>query len=82
MFVYRVRAIPAATAVSVYQVCALSYLLPGGNREDRQAVDSRERRRLILFVYVLGGKYLLYTAGSYTTPNGRETLAQSLNRKG
>jgi len=42
-------------------------LLPGGNREDRQTVDSRERRRLILFVYVLGGKYLLYTAGSYTS---------------
>ena len=33
--------------------------------ESAKTVDSRERRRLILFVYVLGGKYLLYTAGSY-----------------
>ena len=38
-----------------------------GIGEDRQTVDSHERRRLILFVHVLGGKYLLYTAGSYTS---------------
>jgi len=57
--------------VSVYQVRALSYLLPGGNREDRQTVDSRERRRPTPYVHVLGGKYLLYSAGSY---NSTETL--------
>ena len=43
MFVYRVRAIPAATAVAVYQVCALSYMLPGGNR--RRQTDSRNSRK-------------------------------------
>ena len=94
--VYQVRAISAATAVFVCRVGAnfaelqcpstesarfLTCCLVGIG-EDRQTVDSRERRRPTPFVHVLGGKYPLYIAGSYTTPNGRETLTQSLNRKG
>ena len=45
MFVYRVRAIPAATSVAVYQVRALSYMLSsrGGNR--RRQTDSRNSRK-------------------------------------
>ena len=61
----------------VYRVRALSCLLPGGNRR-RQTVDSRERRRLILFVHVLGGKYLLYTAGSYKIFNSGFLKCQRL----
>jgi len=34
--------------------------------EDRQTVDSRERKGRRLFVHILGGKYVLYTPGSYT----------------
>ena len=58
------RRMPAARCSTTKSARFLTCCLVGIG-EDRQTVDSRERRRLILFVHVLGGKYLLYTAGSY-----------------
>jgi len=55
--------------------------MPGENR--RRQTDSRfaRKERAKTFCTFLDGKYVLYTSGSYTTPNGRMTLTQSLSRK-
>jgi len=56
--------------------------VPGEYR--RRQTDGRFARkdRAGTFRTILDDKFVLYTAGSCTTPNGRETLTQSLNRKG
>ena len=65
MFVYRVRAIFAelqcpSTKSARFLTCCLV-----GIGEDRQTVDSRERKGVKTFCNILGVKYLLYTAVSY-----------------
>ena len=52
------------------------------NDEDRETVDLRERKVWRLVLHILDDKYVLYMPGSYTTPNGKETLTQSLSRQG